>query len=32
LKLVRKFLDFASHHGVEEVQAFTAMPLPTPRA
>jgi hypothetical protein len=32
LKLVRRFLDFASHHGVEEVQAFTAMPLPTPRA
>ena len=31
LKLVRRFLDFASHHGVEEVQAFTAMPIPTPR-
>ncbi|KAK1923735.1 hypothetical protein DB88DRAFT_511274 [Papiliotrema laurentii] len=30
LKLVRRFLDFASHHGVEEVQAFTAMPIPTP--
>jgi len=31
LKLVRRFLDFASHRGVEEVQAFTAMPVPTPR-
>jgi len=31
LKVVRRFLEFASHHGVEEVQAFTAMPLPTPR-
>jgi hypothetical protein len=31
LKVVRRFLDFASHHGVEEVQAFTAMPVPTPR-
>ena len=30
LKLVKRFLEFASHHGVEEVQAFTAMPVPTP--
>jgi len=30
LKVVRRFIDFASHHGVEEVQAFTAMPIPTP--
>ncbi|WVR08240.1 hypothetical protein IAU60_005287 [Kwoniella sp. DSM 27419] len=30
LKVVRRFLDFASHHGVEEVQAFTAMWMPTP--
>lgn len=30
LKVVRRFLDFASHHGIEEVQAFTAMPVPTP--
>ncbi|ODN78492.1 hypothetical protein L202_04123 [Cryptococcus amylolentus CBS 6039] len=30
LKVVRRFLDFASHHGVEEVQAFTAMWVPTP--
>ncbi|ORY34887.1 Alpha/Beta hydrolase protein [Naematelia encephala] len=30
LKLVRRFLDFASHHGVEEVQAFTAMTVPVP--
>jgi hypothetical protein len=31
LKVIKKFLDFSSHHGIEEVQAFTAMPLPTPR-
>lgn len=31
LKVVRRFLDFASRHGVEEVQAFTAMVVPTPR-
>jgi hypothetical protein len=31
LQVVRRFLDFASHHGVEEVQAFTNMPVPTPR-
>lgn len=31
LQVVRRFLDFASHHGVEEVQAFTAMWVPTPR-
>ncbi|WVQ79408.1 hypothetical protein IAT38_001505 [Cryptococcus sp. DSM 104549] len=30
LKVVRRFLDFASHHGVEEVQGFTAMWVPTP--
>ena len=30
LKLVRRFLDFSSHRGVEEVQAFTAMQVPTP--
>ena len=31
LKVVRRFLDFASHHGVEEVQAFTGMGVPVPR-
>jgi len=31
LKVVRRFLDFSSHHGVEEVQAFTGMAVPTPR-
>lgn len=31
LKVVRRFIDFASHHGVEEVQAFTAMAVPNPR-
>ena len=31
LKLVRRFLDFASHHGVEECQSFTAMAVPVPR-
>lgn len=31
LKVVRRFLDFASHHGVEEVQAFTAMKVPNSR-
>lgn len=31
LRTVRKFLDFSSHHGMEEVQAFTAMQVPTPR-
>ena len=30
LKVVRRFIDFTSHHGVEEVQGFTAMPIPTP--
>nr|XP_019009141.1 lipase/esterase [Kwoniella pini CBS 10737]OCF47922.1 lipase/esterase [Kwoniella pini CBS 10737] len=30
LKVVRRFLEFASHHGVEEVQSFTAMWVPTP--
>ncbi|KAK8849496.1 hypothetical protein IAR55_004830 [Kwoniella newhampshirensis] len=30
LKVVRRFLEFASHHGVEEVQAFTANWVPTP--
>ncbi|KAE8542380.1 hypothetical protein D1P53_001157 [Cryptococcus gattii VGV] len=31
LHVVKRFLEFASHHGVEEVQAFTAMWVPTPR-
>lgn len=31
LKVVRRFLDYASHHGVEDVQAFTAMAIPSPR-
>jgi hypothetical protein len=31
LKVVRRFLEFASHHGVEEVQAFTAMKVPNSR-
>lgn len=31
LNLVRRFLEYASLHGVEEVQAFTAQPLPIPR-
>jgi hypothetical protein len=31
LRVVRRFIEFASHHGVEEVQAFTAMQVPTPR-
>lgn len=31
LRTVRRFLDFSSHHGMEEVQAFTAMQVPTPR-
>ncbi|KIR56537.1 lipase/esterase [Cryptococcus gattii Ru294] len=31
LRVVKRFLEFASHHGVEEVQAFTAMWVPTPR-
>ena len=31
LKVVRRFLEFASHHGVEEVQAFTAMRVPNSR-
>jgi hypothetical protein len=31
LQVIRRFLEFASHHGVEEVQAFTAMTIPTPR-
>ncbi|WWC65650.1 uncharacterized protein I303_108271 [Kwoniella dejecticola CBS 10117] len=30
LKVIRRFLGFASHHGVEEVQSFTAMWVPTP--
>ncbi|WWC93021.1 uncharacterized protein L201_007985 [Kwoniella dendrophila CBS 6074] len=30
LKVIRKFLEFSSHHGVEEVQSFTAMWVPTP--
>ncbi|RSH93472.1 hypothetical protein EHS25_007828 [Saitozyma podzolica] len=30
LKVVRRFIEFASHRGVEEVQAFTAMQVPTP--
>lgn len=31
LKVVRRFIEFASHRGVEEVQAFTAMQVPAPR-
>jgi hypothetical protein len=31
LQVIRRFLEFASHHGVEEVQSFTAMPIPVPR-
>ncbi|KAL7423676.1 hypothetical protein Q5752_001258 [Cryptotrichosporon argae] len=30
IKVVRRFLEFASTHGVEEVQAFTAMRVPVP--
>lgn len=30
VKVVQRFLDFASHHGVEEVQAFTAITVATP--
>ncbi len=30
LKVVRRFLDFASRHGVEEVQSFTAAAIPVP--
>lgn len=30
LEVVRRFIDFSSHHGVEEVQAFTAMKVPNP--
>ncbi|KAK4685991.1 hypothetical protein P7C73_g4145, partial [Tremellales sp. Uapishka_1] len=30
LKIVKRFLEFASRHGVEEVQAFTANRVPTP--
>ncbi|WVQ96171.1 hypothetical protein IAU59_003274 [Kwoniella sp. CBS 9459] len=30
IKVIRRFLEFASHHGVEEVQAFTAMWVPNP--
>ena len=31
LKVVRRFLEFASQNGVEEVQAFTAMKVPNSR-
>ena len=31
LKVVRRFLEFASRNGVEEVQAFTAMKVPNSR-
>jgi hypothetical protein len=31
LKVVKRFLEFASQHGIEEVQAYTAMHLPHPR-
>lgn len=31
LEVVRRFIEFSSHYGVEEVQAFTAMQVPTPR-
>lgn len=30
LRVVRRFLEFASNHGVEEVQGFTAQPVPIP--
>ncbi|WVN86963.1 uncharacterized protein L203_102138 [Cryptococcus depauperatus CBS 7841] len=30
LQIVRQFLEFASHHGIEELQGFTAMWVPTP--
>lgn len=30
LNVVRSFLDFSSRHGVEEVQGFTAQPVPVP--
>lgn len=30
LRVVRRFLEFASQHGVEEVQGFTAQPVPVP--
>jgi hypothetical protein len=31
LYVVRSFLHYASEHGVEEVQDFTAQPVPVPR-
>lgn len=31
LKVVRSFIEFASRHGVEEVQGFTAMKVPNSR-
>jgi len=31
LHIVRSFLNYASMHGVEEVQDFTAQPVPVPR-
>ena len=31
LRIVRRFLEFASRHGLEEVQGFTAMAVPVPR-
>ncbi|GMK53465.1 hypothetical protein CspeluHIS016_0100510 [Cutaneotrichosporon spelunceum] len=31
LNVVRRFLEFASHHGVEQVQGYTAQPVPVPR-
>ena len=31
LRVVRRFLEFASRHGLEEVQGFTAMAVPVPR-
>ena len=31
LNLIRQFLSYASHHSVEEIQAFTAQWVPSPR-
>jgi acetyl esterase/lipase len=31
LKLIRQFLEYASHHTVEEIQGFTSQWVPNPR-
>ena len=31
LKVIKRFLEFASLHGLEEIQSFTAMAVPNPR-